>query len=411
MEEPFLPTTKKNNKRIIGAIHKNKKGLFFTVFGTGEVYKATAIREKEMAITRMDSTIFWGNNFLSCDFLYNDTLYSFGGYGFWKFNGQLRYFNEGAEWQLARLDEEHPFNSNFAYPDPKSGKLYYIQLPFKSQTESKEIKTSSLYELDVKTRTNKLMGEIELPFDFANIIYSFNANRLSGTMVFAKGDWFLLQFAQNRVFKLNQKKIIDFLHVSSAYNPNVFAVINDSLHIYSNTDDSVRSSMIKLNDFELQAFPIYRPNKKNTYDSLIIVLGISVMSFFMVLYGYRKRQKNNQRNKITEEKSAEIANVISAPAFTEFERSIIDALVNKSAMNAMMSVEEFNKMLGLSKKSFEVQKKTRREIINQINHKYKLLFAQDAQLIESVRSPQDKRFYNYVISPGNIEIIKNKNNR
>ena len=60
-------------------------------------------------------------------------------------------------------------------------------------------------------------------------------------------------------------------------------------------------------------------------------------------------------------------------------------------------MEDINFALGLGRKSLEVQKKTRTDTINRINHKFRVLTEDSRDLILRVRSELDKRFYNYVI--------------
>lgn len=71
---------------------KNRKGLYLLPDGTGRVYKVEG-EGKNLKIIRQDSTLFFGYNFGFFPFSYNDTLYSFGGYGFWRFNGHSEHLS------------------------------------------------------------------------------------------------------------------------------------------------------------------------------------------------------------------------------------------------------------------------------------------------------------------------------
>lgn len=406
-EEPFLPISKKNNVRIFGGIAKNKNGLFFTVYGTGQVYKATAIRGKEMAITRIDSTIFWGNTFASYDFSYNDTLYSFGGYGFWKNNGQLRYFIEGGEWQIAKLNQEHVLNSLYCHIDTKTGKLYYVQVPFESETDEKEVNIFSVFQLDLTNKQNKFLGEINLPFDIKNCKWHLNSISLNGIITYSDdGHWYLLQPNENKVYKLTQKRVIDFLNGSARYRFDALFDIGDRIYRYSNEEDSVRSIAISLNDFEIQQSSMYRPHKNTQYVLFYIFSGISILLMVLAFYVLKKRNKKRNYPKIEENHIAEIENSLDTIGFTELEKFIIDNMLTKSKANITMNVDDLNRILGVGKKTVEIQKKTRREILNRINNKYKKLYSQDTDLIESIRSDHDKRYFNYLINPENIKIVE-----
>jgi hypothetical protein len=58
-------------------------------------------------------------------------------------------------------------------------------------------------------------------------------------------------------------------------------------------------------------------------------------------------------------------------------------------------------VLGLTKKSLEIQKKIRTETLNRINHRFKMKFETDEDLIERIRSEEDRRFYRYIIREEN----------
>lgn len=71
-----------------------------------------------------------------------------------------------------------------------------------------------------------------------------------------------------------------------------------------------------------------------------------------------------------------------------------------------LSAEEVNVLLGTSKKSLDVQRKVRSDIIISINHKYQEKTGHGDALITKVRSDSDKRLVNYFISPEKFELIK-----
>jgi hypothetical protein len=66
-------------------------------------------------------------------------------------------------------------------------------------------------------------------------------------------------------------------------------------------------------------------------------------------------------------------------------------------------VEDINAMLGIGKKTIEVQKKIRTEAISRINHKFKVLTGEDLLLVERIRSEEDRRYQKYMIRSENME--------
>lgn len=63
-----------------------------------------------------------------------------------------------------------------------------------------------------------------------------------------------------------------------------------------------------------------------------------------------------------------------------------------------MSIEEINKILGLSYKNPSVQKKNRNEAISRINLKWQLTNKTNKVLIEKRRSEIDKRNFEYYMN-------------
>jgi hypothetical protein len=109
-------------------IIKHNTGLYFLLNGTGQIYKATNLNESYLYISRIDSTKFVGNSFFSIDFMYKDSLFSFGGYGFWHDNGQLRKYNqEYHEWEIVKLNTRFKASMKSEYLDLNVSKLFYIQ--------------------------------------------------------------------------------------------------------------------------------------------------------------------------------------------------------------------------------------------------------------------------------------------
>lgn len=90
-QKKIIPLSEKNLINHTHEILKNKTGLYVLIDQTGRIYKAVNESKTSLTFTRVDSTYYWGYNGGAIEFSYNDTLFSFGGFGFWRTNGQLRY--------------------------------------------------------------------------------------------------------------------------------------------------------------------------------------------------------------------------------------------------------------------------------------------------------------------------------
>ena len=96
--------------------------LFISIAGTGRVYEYTG----NQTAKRIDNTCLEGYNNSAFNFVYRDTIFSLGGYGFWVANGMLRYFDERSqEWQVKATNKTVSHRENFlAYYDEKDKKIY-----------------------------------------------------------------------------------------------------------------------------------------------------------------------------------------------------------------------------------------------------------------------------------------------
>ena len=89
--------------------------------------------------------------------------------------------------------------------------------------------------------------------------------------------------------------------------------------------------------------------------------------------------------------------------------SIISCLESKiahSEKGRFTDTEEINKVLGVTRKSIEIQKKQRSDTIISINKKYAFVYPDIENIIQKQRSDIDKRSFEYYIDFAKIETIK-----
>ena len=93
-------------------------------------------------------------------------------------------------------------------------------------------------------------------------------------------------------------------------------------------------------------------------------------------------------------------------SFNQTEQSLIDLFIEKSFVGATATISEINYVLGIKDKNVGMQKKVRSDVINSINDKFKYATSQDIQLILSVRSETDKRYFEYFIAKDQINEVQ-----
>lgn len=380
---------------------RNKKGLFLMIYGKGKVFRVLQADTAQTVIERIDSTLFFGNNFNSIDFSYCDTLFSFGGYGFWRFNGQLRYFIEGGEWNIARLNTEEPTNSEFFLFDEPGNNLYYIQTPIKQEYITSNSDKYYLCRLDLRNRIVSKPGELTKPELISKAKRGFAVPSLNGIMIESEDTWYLLQPGNNRILKLVNQSVHNWFMGPSTYRAELFFADSNKILSYSKNVDTLRSVVITPADFIAEPYSLYVVT--NSHTKMYWLWAVPVLVVLIAGFIFRKRIKHNNK---TEQKQTNMiaADVLTEETdldFTEMEKSVIHSFLTRKGADQFVTVEELNYWLGLSKKSLEIQKKVRRETLNRINSRYRELTKSDTDLIQAERSETDRRYYNYYISSKN----------
>jgi len=400
--------------------------LYIVPDGTSRIYTID-LSKKPTQLLRIDSTIVFGATFGSYTFNHNDTLYSFGGYGFWNFNGQLRvYIPQKGEWEIETLDREIPFSKrgyhvSLFWLDSNNGKLWIgysvdakesikkVDLEFKSITDS-------VFVLDLATKTWQVAGGLSEKV-------KKKANALSSKSL-ASSPWGqlihdsennavnLLDYEHNRLRKLNEGKAKEILRLASIksvlYFKDSSLVIQSGENWLNNNFESSDTVKFSKSDFIDQPDLIYEPpttmllslpGRLDIYQSGII--GILTGSFVtgIVLYLLVIRPLKRKKHKInygSEYKSYDL--------FDEKELEVIRFVVANSKRGLGTTIDEINKLLGVIQKSSEIQKKQRSDIFISINEKWgRSKLSQNKILINKRRLDHDKRTYEYFIEEINID--------
>ena len=404
----FLPIDiKKSHTSQI--IIKNNKGLYILVEGTGQVYQATQQTPRLIEFTRIDSTVYFGYNFRAINFSYNDSLFSYGGVGFWLINGHLRYFNDGKEWSTIEQPNVYPSIKILYNFLPIKSKLFFVQgiIAYKKLGNYEDNPDYSLIEINLATKKNKKIGKINellIPLMRELDSYSFNTESLEGTILCSKDSYYLLRFNENKVYKLVSRDITDKFHEPSINGIcNIFER-NGLIYYYTKFDSSIHHFAISINDFQKEPYSLYQPLRNNSpiYYS---IAGIIII-FTGILFVRKKLTRNRSASHNDETGAMEVPK--NSMDFNVIETILIEQIIAKANKNELYTVIELNNALGLNKKSLEIQKKVRTETINRINHKFKVKYNKDTDLIERIRSEEDRRFYLYTISKENASLIGSK---
>jgi hypothetical protein len=214
-------------------------------------------------------------------------------------------------------------------------------------------------------------------------------------------DHYLLNFEENKAYKLTNKLLIGL--VENEYLHNTFEE-NGKLYYTIYPDTTLHSTPVSMADFSEDYIAIYENDNFiiNYWWLLLLLLVIGSL----VIFKFRK--VNKKSIKLINEDSNGASYDKSSNEFTEIEKTIILKIIDKSSSEIHFSVDEMNQYLGIKRKSLEIQKKIRTESINRINHKFNVVYDKETVFIERIRSKEDRRFFNYMINQENINTYLQK---
>jgi hypothetical protein len=417
---PFWPSDLKeigNSYQTENHWVKTKQGLFFNPDGTGRLYQAYIEKENgKILFKRIDETTFAGYNFKSFFFDSNDTIYSIGGYGYWRINGMLRYYDSlKAGWEVKKLNHEIPirFEGQIPYGQVKSipsegDSLLFLVFRENSAANNQEY-LDSFHSFD---STSFLIGSLNIKSgNWITLGYLNEKNlkffELLGSLIslpfgeIATNDWngqrgyYLLSFIENKIYQISQQKeyiLKSWFHDSKwLQNPLLYQVAysSDSTLVFIREDLKRLELNLTKSDFIDTGMKIYEPVSSvseasiNLWHYAPLALGF-ILSGAALVAIYKQR-----RSRI---------GIIGQPIVSKFtaqELELMQFLSEQPEHTA--TTEELNTLLGTTKKSTDVQKKVRSEITRAINERYLELTLDDEKLIHQVRLESDKRMVKYEI--------------
>ena len=375
---------------------------------TGVVYALDPVVDssKNYSFHRIDKTININYNIECNNFLYNNHLYSYGGYGFWKLNGLLRSFNfSDKEWDIVPANEEI-ISNGYNWMDHKEGKLYipfqlFSNAGIKLPQNSEAPRLYDSYCLDLNSMEWKKLGTLSTKAKILvkdNIIINTFLTIDNGFLYTIVDDVYIFDFIHNSIFKSKNTEFNQYM-VRRSTNADIY-FYKDSLYSYANNSKGFDQRALLMTDFTKLDFPIWGLDKNYYYIVALIFLLVIMVIFFIWLYRKTVKKKIQQSNlKILKTKSI-------MQAFVGTELSLIQLLLAAASKDTPIEINQINHVLGIKDKNIGLQKKVRSDVINTINEKYSIIVNADTPLISSIRKEEDKRFYEYFINEEEIKSIK-----
>ncbi len=424
---------------------KTSAGLYLFVNGSGRLYQLHDSGAGLQA-QRIDSTIFFGYNLGSFPFVYHDTIYSLGGYGIWRINGQLRtYIPQAHSWDIVPLNEEVPVlmqedNHDLICYNEQSNRLYIGY----SIQRNQAIKLSSLNDasfdytvrcLNLQTKEWKTAGTLNDYFKDKLSLLKNIAFTPWGQLVSFGDKLLLIDYANNQLLHLKEGVENTIRPVLFQYPAtNLYYCLDSTLYFGNIAENRISSLALHLSDFVKAGITVYE--KPLTFTTFINEWIVATLIMLLVAFFIWKRKRNKQLVHLfappltttdetyiqqpeataatdisataeVQETKNDATTLIAKPAlpFDEKEMQVIHLIWKNSNHAYYTTVEELNSILGLAKKTPDTQKVQRNNTLRTINNKYKKELNVADDLIESKPAESDRRSRVYFIATGKEALL------
>ena len=401
------------------ALVKKGKDVWLQPLGTGRLYKLEKSKSN-YSLIRIDSTIHSGVNYKAFTFQLNDTLFQYGGAGFWNMRGIMTFFSPKThEWEIYPsnivVNGYDDYTHFIKYKlDVQASKLYITKsLAYANMPKDFSINDiDSCYEFDFHNNSWTNLGATNpelIKVLQASNYYNFNFN---GLLIFQNYlDYYWINFKKNEFGKIKSStnnlmkqpwlslystkesyESLQFNLGSTVYLIKITAGKKLSYTSYSfdatEIDQSTVQYVYKVENplahfFFNKAIPYFTPSVSIT---ILIAFGI----FFFV---YRQRKK-----RVPKEVTARL-NYNFYHSLTIIEKELLQVLYLNHQKGESISTKIINKIIGVQNKDVLTQNKSRSDHFLKINQKYKLSTQQQLPLIVKTRDSVDKRQYNYGLEP------------
>ncbi len=317
--------------------------------------KSDVYQWKNGTWTNLYKGVHHGFNYYSKKFVWRDSLYSFGGYWFWRNNGMIiKYLPDRGEWELLEFSQDFEDGTSYLHGDSliviEDGLRTIVNLGKRiSETGTMDPVLSNVNHENIYF------------FECKNYIFSLYKTRIlinksTGQIYTAN---FLMPFPQLVKGVLSLR---NFIHITED---------NFTVYFKDGTTGKIESV-----EEEKQHFT---PIKKNPSRLWIYFTGLMAIAF-MAYYIQRKRSKSKSKDKM-----GRILNIkFDHPAILKF----------LTLRGNTLSMNELDEILGIDNiLNPDTQKYQRMHLLNDINTEFE--HKTERNLIVRVKDPEDGRRYMY----------------
>jgi hypothetical protein len=350
----------------------------------------------------------------------------YGGFGIWRSFGLLLFYSWKAhEWHTIEIDRELPMTYGTAiYFDAADSSLYQVGSVAQNDGLKKPLTVNdSVFKLDLRTGQWQTLGKINSSLSEQYSLASGNgaSYTVPDGVIFGKAGQrkpLYIDFKAMRCYVLSDR-VSDRLWTlsDSQYAKDKRAIATDKgiytlNHSYEIVDSASWESL--LND-RLLDFPLRMPFR-------IAIVAISLVA---AVFAFRRlRSRKNERTFVTPPSSADGVEEEEIPVqpvpgtyrlktengmfmlngnplrdLSVQERQVIQSLIGIPELRESgLSTQRFNEILGIEQRTLDSQKKTRSEVIRNINRQFNAC-GFPGEAVRRSRHEDDRRAVTYVLAP------------
>lgn len=412
---------------------KKKDGLYAHIGATGIIYRISETAGGDSVMfRRMDRTTHFGYNINAFGFTLGGRIYNLGGYGYWRWNGQLREYNDRMkEWHIIPLSRElcvvNSGSNSFVWLDSVDNRVFVLRTMLGNEAVQNDPLRwgDTAYTLNMKDQSWVPLG-LSPRIDVSNDVELVLASLDSGLLLHARGGIEYWNFLSNKIRLILNDSIRAELLTQEGnqymWYENGQLLIGDA---HTGALDSMRMGP---DDFFDSGRTVYIPFRRSI-GNMGAWIGVLVVGASVFMWHRRKRRgspvisgsvsdqkvESAERNAEawSDEDATSVEEIIStAPPlnqdlFDAVEWSLLKLLHQHSLEpGRTTSTQEVNRILGVANKTLDMQKRKRSDVLRSINRKYQLVFPErTGELILKERSEQDGRQSEYRINPTEITLV------
>lgn len=377
----FLKEVKSN-----GEISSSYKPLLvkdelFLVSGLG----GSVYREVDSELLRIDNSFEHKNQLASSLFVKSDTIFRFGGYGFFDTRNFFTYFSEETkEWEVYVTKSIDFPKSRMANQYALIGDQFYILGGSTINLNNRNFsdRLDDIWKFSFKSKAWKHINNYDLISSVDNQISKiFYDNRL----VFKSNEnWYLYDFDTSKMFGVQNFDFLKKIHPGSIVSSD-----RDSLYFIIGTPNSKRSNTeilsILKKDFEKNMVQLSGSDNTKLY-----VIGLVIFLLVLVALSYSKLKSSSKKKLILMSKILSWNNF--KVELDETETEYIQLFISNEFVENRQLLDSIPSDLDISQKT-----RIKNAVIRDLNNKLNVISSGKVKIIKTA-SIHDRRYSIYLLS-------------